>query len=167
MGFISAPVSWDLAAAEDLDGDGLAELWWQTDRPGRLEVWKVSLSQPIELLARIDTGASGRIEDVADYDGDGRPEPLWRDAQGALTIAYFQPGGGGHPGALEEAVTLPGESGDELLEVRGSLDVDGFPGEEIILQHRTGFRVWFLLPGNGLRAPMFDLSERFELVQAE
>lgn len=166
LGLIPANVSWNLVAARDLDGDGFAELWWQTDRIGRLEVWRTTLSQPVELLARIDTGVAGSVAQVADYDGDARPEALWRDAQGGLSITYFRPGGGGHPGFLEDVVTLPGHSGDDLLEIRGSLDVDGFPGEEILVQHVTTYRLSMISPTNGQRGPLFDLTERFELVEA-
>lgn len=167
---ILAPPGWRLVAAEDLDADGISDLWWQTDVPGRVEVWKLRDERPVDLLARVDTGARGALTLVADFDGDGTPEALWRDPEtGALTITYLRPGGGGDPGALEQRVELPTSPGDPLLEVRGAAEIDSVPGADILLQNRNTLRVLATLPLQSIatRIPLFDVDDAYALVHVQ
>jgi hypothetical protein len=163
-----APPGWRLAKAADLDGDGVSELWWQTHVPGLLEVWKVSMAQRLDVLARVATSAEGDLVEVADFDGDGVPDGLWRDrVWGVLTITRFTPGGGGSSGTLREEVALPWLPGDADLDVRGAVDLDARAGAEIVVQHRATRRVQAIF-ASGRSAPrrevLFDLARPADLV---
>lgn len=169
IGGVFVPPAWRLGGTRDFDGDGRSDLWWQTEEPGRVEVWQSSTATITGLLLRVDTGAAGDIVAVGDVDGDGRPEPLWRTSEGALTVSYLRPGEGGSFGSLDRNVTLVGVEGDEDLVVRGLAELNGHPGEEILVQNDQTYGVSAIFPSveyAPARAPLFDLTERYELVFA-
>jgi hypothetical protein len=126
----SVDPAWDLIGIRDLDGDGAADLWFDNHRD---EVW-VYLT--INLLRHSGIRIQVSLPDfvptaVADYDGDGVPDVLLRSSTGALTLGLLR----GNPTApWVEFRALPRLSGDDQLEPRASVDLDGIPGAEILLQ---------------------------------
>lgn len=167
IGTLFSTPTWKFARAADFDGDGISEIFWQTQTPGQFEIWKVTASRVLGVLARVNTGAAGDLVEVADFDGDGVIEPLWRSLSGELTITHLSRGSGGSA-SLKKVLTLPWVAGDWDLLVRGAIPLDDGAGAEIIVQDRWTYRVHAIFPidsGIPMRSVLFDVAQRSEIVQ--
>jgi hypothetical protein len=90
---------WHIVGDGDFDGDGKGGLLWRTDS-GALATWELNGNQ-IKSAAFVMAGATNvgapasdwHVVDVADFNGDGRSDILWRT--GAVTPpGGLEPGGG-------------------------------------------------------------------------
>ncbi len=155
-----------LIGIRDLDGDGHADLWFDS---GRGDVWVMRTSHLGYIgSVAISVPLSGSVAlDLADYDGDAMPDLLWRRADGTLTLALLR----GNPLAPQvELRELPRLAGDDLLTPRISVDLDNRPGAEILLQtSRWGSGTLdMLLPGSAnpaQRQRLFTTAAGSKLVQ--
>jgi hypothetical protein len=121
-------------AIEDLDGDGQRDLWFQHDTSGAVAVLRTRNldDQSTVTLASTRPFEGARVADVADYDGDGLFDLLWRNDQGLMAVSLLR----GDP--LRPTASLrpvQERSGDDKLLPRDSLDLDGQPGAEIVVQN--------------------------------
>ena len=83
---------WHIAGTGDFDGDGKSDILWRTDS-GALAIWMMDgtaiKSADYTRVGAAQQNAHGpdwHITRVADYDGDGRSDILWRTDGGALAI---------------------------------------------------------------------------------
>jgi hypothetical protein len=84
------PLDWQVAGVGDWNGDGAPDILWQNAVTGALEVWTMRGTERIGVLplnpSRPPTFRS-RVAAVVDFDGDGRPDLLFRDeGSGTLTL---------------------------------------------------------------------------------
>jgi autotransporter-associated beta strand protein len=94
---VPAP-DWNIVGTGDFDSDGKGDILWRTDG-GALAVWLLDGIQ-IKSAQYLKTGsvnvaapgADWHISDVADFNGDGRADILWRI--GAAQTGDLPPGGG-------------------------------------------------------------------------
>jgi Ca2+-binding RTX toxin-like protein len=100
------PTSWKVAGVGDFNGDGRSDILWRNDG-GALTNW---LGQVNGGFAANDANAliydiptSWKVAGVADFNGDGRGDILWRNDNGALTDWLGQANGGF---AANDAVAL-------------------------------------------------------------
>ena len=90
---------WHIVGDGDFDGDGKGGLLWRTDG-GALATWELDGNQ-IKSAAFVKAGATivgapgsdWHVVDVADFDGDGRSDILWRTGP-ATPPGGLEPGGG-------------------------------------------------------------------------
>ena len=95
--------------------------------------------------------AQRSVVGIADYDGDGASDVLWRDPD--ATLVLWRVAGS----ALLSRTPFPREPGDDLLDVVASHDFFGGTGHEVALQSRTTGRVTLVDPA-GARVVYADLG---------
>ncbi|MGH0032368.1 MAG: FG-GAP repeat domain-containing protein [Myxococcota bacterium] len=167
-GGIEVDPDWSFAGLADVDADGGPDIWWQTDEPGHIEAWKPAFGGVPTVLLSIATGADGDVVALSDFNDDGHADPVWQNAGGDLTITYLRAGRRQNLGELRRSVTLPGLPGDDRLAVRGVGDPLDMVGRAILVQDLETRSVSAIFPSYeefAARIPLFDLSERFDLVQ--
>jgi hypothetical protein len=129
--FATVDPSWALIGTQDLNRDGNADLWFDNHNG---KVWVYFTYHLLSVgTTRFPMSLTGyTMQDVADYDGNGMPDVLFRKATtGRLTLGLLR----GDPNApTVEFRQLPLLTGDDLLVPQVSVDLDDLPGAEILLQ---------------------------------
>jgi hypothetical protein len=129
--FATVDPTWSLIGIQDLDRDGNADLWFDNHNG---KVWVYFTYHLLSVgTTRFPMSLTGyTMQDVADYDGNGMPDVLFRKATtGRLTLGLLR----GDPNApTVEFRQLPLLTGDDLLVPQVSVDLDDLPGAEILLQ---------------------------------
>ena len=115
-----ADANWQVRGVADFDGNGTADLLWHNQQTGALFAWFLGTgmldTDAVMTPSTTVTGASyltpssladlkWQIRQVADFNGDGRQDILWRHTvTGQLYVWYLGPGSGDVPSG---SVTLP------------------------------------------------------------
>ncbi len=88
------PVDWQVAGTGDFDGDQESDILWQRVTDGFMRVWlmdgltrvgEVDLTPQLPLQKQPDW----RIFAVEDYDGNGRPDLVWRNQNSGRVVMWF------------------------------------------------------------------------------
>jgi len=86
--------NWHVAGLGDFDGDGKADLLWHTDANGAVAFWEMDGTH-IKAASYMTFGAASRtqipdpdwrVAQVGHFDGDGKADILWREANGELDV---------------------------------------------------------------------------------
>lgn len=97
MGGLVIDTGWKIQAAGDLDADGRADLLWRHDTAAWLSVWftgryEVGQAGPTWMNNGYASGLDWKVQGVADFNGDGHADILWRHDTGPVGI-WFMNGG--------------------------------------------------------------------------
>ena len=131
---IPAPgADWHVAATDDFDGDGKADILWRTNS-GSLAVWEMDGTQ-IKVAGYVNNGtaavgapgADWHIAGTADFDGDGKSgDILWRTDSGSLAIWLMNGTAIKSAGYVNNGAAAVGAPGpDWHIERLGDYDGDG------------------------------------------
>jgi hypothetical protein len=124
-----------LNAGADLDGDGQTDILWQHST-GLLSAWMMdgtALSKAAWLSPMQVSDPDWRIVGMADFNGDGKPDILWRHSRGWLSV-WFMNGT-----TLQTSVLLsPSQISDTnwAIVATGDFNQDGQP--DILWRHTDG-----------------------------
>ena len=86
-------LSWQIAAAADINGDGRADLVWQNVSTGHLGAWLMDGPTVIDqrMLGAFVPDLNWRVRGVGDTNGDGRADLIWQNiANGNLGVWFMQ-----------------------------------------------------------------------------
>ena len=88
-----ADTNWHIAAAGDMEGNGIADIVWQHQTSGDLAVWYLEGARVTRTASlSVDLGAdpAWKIRGVGDTSGDGLADLLWHnESTGALGVWYM------------------------------------------------------------------------------
>jgi hypothetical protein len=87
-------LNWTIAGVEDMDGDGTADIFWRNSSTGENYFYPMNGTTILSGEGYIRTVAdrNWRILMVADLDGNGTADILWRNAASGENYIYFMDG---------------------------------------------------------------------------
>ncbi|HXI59802.1 MAG TPA: FG-GAP-like repeat-containing protein [Polyangia bacterium] len=137
---------WDLKATGDFDGDGHIDLLWQHQETGTVGIWFMKgttflRSEPVNATA--GPGSNGwEIKSTGDFDGDGKPDILWYQADSGSVGVWFMDGDVPNGSAPLSETQDPGAG----WQLKGTGDFD-HDGDVDVLWHNpvTGeVKYWYM-----------------------
>ncbi|MEM6451305.1 MAG: FG-GAP-like repeat-containing protein [Cyanobacteria bacterium P01_D01_bin.105] len=86
---------WDVSGVDDFDDDNRADILWQNKTTGQSVIWYLGGDSGTEVQGRADLpspGADWKAQGLADFDGDGRTDVLWRDQTSGENLVWYMHG---------------------------------------------------------------------------
>lgn len=86
---------WKIVAAQDFNGDGKADIVWHHRTQGYIALWYmngVTVVDSVLLSPGQVTDTNWRIEAVADFNSDGKPDLLWRHQTAGWVTVWLMNG---------------------------------------------------------------------------
>ena len=82
---------WRIAAVQDVDADGYADLVWVGPK-GEVAVWTLRDGKVVEQAVIGNTGGGWTLAQADDFDGDGRGDLFWRKDDGTSASVWMLEG---------------------------------------------------------------------------
>jgi chitodextrinase len=141
--------TWSVAGVADFDGDGKADILWRNSASGGMMIWLMNGGTVTAAATGVATAvdASWAVAGVADFDGDGKADVLWRNSATGGNMLWLMNGG-----AIASAVAVNAMS-DLGWSVAGTDDFDGDGKADILWRHTaTGQNAVWLMNGAAVRS---------------
>ena len=146
---ISGSLNLILDAVNDFNGDGRSDIAWRHD-DGRLSEWLGTPSggfQDNAAIASATVPASWQVAGFGDFNGDGRDDILWRNADGRIADWLGQASGGFTDNGAAGSTAVPTQ-----WHVAGIGDFNGDGRDDILWRHDDGrMSNWLALPNGGFQ----------------
>ncbi len=147
-----ADPAWTIAGTADLDADGNPDILWRNASTGVNAIWYLCSANGLALsgYAYLPTVSdlAWTISGIADFNADGKPDILWRNAlTGENTVWYLT---GENGSTLSSYEYLPAVR-DTAWNIVGTADLDGDGKPDILWRNAaTGDNmVWYMTGENG------------------
>ena len=142
------------AARGDHDGDANPDVYWRNYSTGVTAAWLMngtSFSGTVVNFPTL-TNVQYRIEGVADFNGDGQPDILWRNGTtGAAAIWIMN---GVNVSAIVDLPTLVGSN----FRFEGTADMDGDGDPDILIRnYANGANAVWIMNGNAFSGTVINL----------
>jgi len=139
-----APLSWELIGAIDIDGDGRADLIWQSPANDlRALIGTAGRNWTNQLIGQVPAGYS--VVRLGDVDGDGRGDMLFRDAAGHVKLWLM------NGVAIQRAIDLPDIGAAWTFYAAGDFNGDGTM--DIVWKKPDGTLVLWLIRADAVDQP--------------
>jgi N-acetylneuraminic acid mutarotase len=140
--------AWQVRGIGDLDGDHRSDLLWRNESTGALYAWLMdgTTSSDGRYLSPSSVSPVWQAQGLADFDGDGKADILWRNRSTGRLYVWFM--NGTSLSASSGAFLSPSSVADSAWQIRGLVDFDR-DGKVDILWHNqaTGQLYLWLMDG--------------------
>jgi hypothetical protein len=158
-------LNWKLQATADMDLDGHVDLVWRNPATSKQQVWLMNGEQYKSTVALTPdaTDVDEYIAGVADMDGDGHNDLVWRNARTGTNAVW-------HMNKTTYSRTTLLTSVDAAWQLRGVGDLNGDGHADLVWRNRTSGQnsVWFMnrttLSSSAALTTVTDLSWSLETV---
>jgi YD repeat-containing protein len=137
-------LNWKVVGAADMNGDGLLDLVWSNRQTGALRLWHLDGLVQLDSvpLAAAATDLLWEVVGVADMNGDGRPDLVWRHYGTGGMAAWM----------MQDALILstpwlsPDINSDVNWRIVGVIDMNGDGKADLVWQHAVNgqLAVWYM-----------------------
>ena len=128
-GITGIGADWVVQGVSDFDSDGQADILWQNQRTHQHVVWYMEGETGANVRERSELRSPGREWDaqgLADFDGDGRTDVLWRNENSGENLVWYMKGNQGNERKDSERVESWRDR-DWTLSGVGDFDSNGRP----------------------------------------
>jgi hypothetical protein len=141
----STAPGWKIKGVADFNGDGRPDILWRHRLSGSNVVWFMGGTQNTQIIDSVllQSASSGwDIKGIADFNGDNRPDILWRNADSGANVVWFM--GGTQNTQIVNSTSL--QSTNPLWDIKGIADFNGDSRPDILWRNElTGENtVWFM-----------------------
>jgi FG-GAP-like repeat len=124
--FGAVAANWAIVGTGDFDGDRASDILWRDTNTGAISIWTIN---PVTLgvMSSYSLGAvAGNwvIAGVADFNGDGKADILWRDNNTGAVVIWMLDFGGGTL-QVSQSGTLGAVPGNWVITGTGDFNGDG------------------------------------------
>ena len=125
MTYPNPGADWHVITSRDLNGDGKADLIWQSSS-GQPGIWLMNGTTPIAEVGLTNPGPSWHVVASGDTNGDGKSDLIWQNTDGTLGVWLMN----GTTPTAEAGIGNPGSN----WKVVGAADYNGDGNDDILLQ---------------------------------
>ena len=137
--------SWDIKGIADFNGDDRPDLLWRDGASGQNVLWFMGGNNNTQIMSSASlttVGGSWDIKGIADFNGDDRPDLLWRDGASGQNVLWFMGGNNNTQIMSSASLTTVGGSWD----IKGIADFNGDDRPDLIWRDGASGQnvLWFM-----------------------